>query len=83
VDTRGVQSMDREARDLAGGDEVAAVTLRMALLVSNPLSELLGNFFLYVGRPKYRTRIFSSEIRAERWLREAVAGADLEPAKHD
>lgn len=71
ADLRGIASSERGARELAAGPEIAAVTLRMAMLVGNPVSRILGNFFLRVTRPAYPARIFTDEASARRWLSEA------------
>jgi hypothetical protein len=70
ADVRGIVANDRQTRQLAAGPAVAAVTLRMAVLVGDPLSRTLGNFFLRVSRPAYPTRIFTDEAAARRWLAE-------------
>lgn len=70
ADLRGMRSATREARELAGGPDVVAITLRMALIVANPVSRVLGNFFMTVTHPKYPTRIFKDEASARHWLRE-------------
>lgn len=70
VDMTGMRSADMEGRRLAAGPEIAAVTSCMALLVSDPLSRILGNFFLRVSRPLYPTRMFTDEASARRWLSE-------------
>jgi hypothetical protein len=71
ADVRGMRSVTREARELAASDEIVAVTSRMAILVGNPVSRVLGNFFLVVTSPKYPTKIFSEEAAAWNWLRES------------
>jgi hypothetical protein len=70
ADVRGIVVNDRQTRQLAAGPAVAAVTSRMAVLVGDPLSRTLGNFFLRVSRPAYPTRIFTDEAAARRWLAE-------------
>jgi hypothetical protein len=70
ADVRGIVANDRQTRQLAAGPAIAAVTLRMAVLVGDPLSRTLGNFFLRVSRPAYPTRIFTDEAAARRWLAE-------------
>jgi hypothetical protein len=70
ADVRGIVASDRQTRQLAAGPAVAAVTSRMAVLVGDPLSRMLGNFFLRVSRPAYPTRIFTDEAAARRWLAE-------------
>lgn len=72
ADLRGIASNERAARELAAGPEVVAVTLRMAMLVGNPVSRIFGNFFLRVTRPAYPARIFTDEASARRWLSEAT-----------
>ena len=72
ADLRGIASNERGSRELAAGPEIAAVTLRVALLVGNPVSRIFGSFFLRVARPAYPTRIFTDEASARRWLVEAT-----------
>jgi hypothetical protein len=71
ADVRGIAINDRAARELAAGPEIVAVTSRMAVLVGNPVSRILGNFFLRVTRPAYPARLFTDEASARRWLSEA------------
>lgn len=70
ADVSGLKFAELEARALAAGPEIAAVTSRMALVGGNPVSRILGNFFLRVSRPLYPTRIFTDEASARRWLAE-------------
>jgi hypothetical protein len=70
VDLRGMASADRATRDLAAGPTLAAVTSRMAIVVGDPVSRTLGNFFLRVTRPDYPTRLFTDEAAARGWLAE-------------
>jgi hypothetical protein len=73
VDARGVAATDRGTRQLAAGPALEAVTSRMAVLVGNPVSRTLGNFFMRVARPAYPTRLFTEEEAARRWLAEEEA----------
>lgn len=68
VDVRNVRHMDRESRELASGPDVAAVTSRLAIVVGNPVSAVIGNFFLLVSRPNYPTRLFTDDAAARAWL---------------
>lgn len=74
VDASDVRTMDRDARQLSAGSEVAEVTSRLAILVGSALSAMVANFFLRVGRPRYETRVFASLAKAEDWLLQ-VAGS--------
>lgn len=74
ADIRGLRGATRAARRMSASDEVAAITTRMALLVGSSVSEVVGNFFLKVNRPRFPTRLFRSPERALAWLREEGAG---------
>jgi hypothetical protein len=71
ADLRGMHSSDRAAREVGAGPDVVAITSHMAVLVGSPMTSIIGNFFLRVTRPAYRTRLFTDEGAARRWLREA------------
>ncbi len=51
------------------GDLASAV----ALMVSTPLSRMMGNFFLSVNKPAAPTRLFEDESSAVEWLKGFVA----------
>jgi hypothetical protein len=70
VDVRGMVSVDRGGREVAAGAAVVAATSRMALLVGNPVTRVLGNFFSRVTTPGYPTRLFTDEAAARAWLKE-------------
>jgi hypothetical protein len=70
ADLRGMRSATREARELGAAADVVAITLRMAILVGNPVTRVLGNFFMLVTSPKYPTKVFTEEAAARAWLRE-------------
>jgi len=73
VDLGGLVSSDRASRELGAGPEVTAVVARMAILVGNPVTRTLGNFFLRVTSPSYPVRIFGDEARARAWLKEHLS----------
>ncbi len=66
IDISGIRSADRASREIAAGMEDSIE--RLAVVVSGPVSAVIGNFFLRVTRPRYETRIFASIGAAERWL---------------
>src|SRR5262245_56199011 len=71
ADVRGLVSVDRASRQLAASPEVTAATARMAIIVGNPVTRTLGNFFIRVTTPSYPTRLFADERLAREWLRES------------
>ena len=70
VDIHDAGQQDRAARMefvRAGG-----LVLAVALLVSTPLSRMMGNFFLTVSKPTTPTRLFDDEAAAVAWFKEIV-----------
>jgi hypothetical protein len=73
ADVRGLVSVDRSSRQLAVSADVVRATARMAIVVGNPVTRVLGNFFLRVTTPAYPTRVFADEAHARAWLKETAA----------
>lgn len=71
IDLRLVRSMSREAQSYAARPDLAPRIERGAILLGNPVSVLLGNFFLFISRPAVPTRLFRSEDVARAWLLDA------------
>jgi len=66
-DISQLKSTDRDARDYLAKHGIAAGA---ALLTYSPISKLVGNLFLKFNKPKFPTRLFTSEEKALAWLRE-------------
>jgi hypothetical protein len=71
VDSRPVATMSRAAQELSAKNGVEG-TRRVAILIENPVSVVLGNFFIRLNSPPYETRLFRDEARAQAWLRELL-----------
>jgi hypothetical protein len=69
VDIRKVKSASREARKFFAGSTSNDTTRAVALLVSSPVSWLIGNFFLSINKPAFPVRLFTNETEALGWLR--------------
>jgi hypothetical protein len=69
VDLRGIRSIDRDARAYYAGPEVTSRTYGAALLVDNPLTRMIGNFFLGLNKASHPLRIFGDEASAVAWCR--------------
>ncbi len=68
VDIRKIRSISKEARDhFAMRDRPPGVSA-IAMLVSSPLSRIIGNFFLGLNKPKVPTKMFTQMEAAEHWL---------------
>ena len=68
VDSRPINSMTREAQERTANTASDRDTRAVAILIDSPVSALLGNFFLTLGRPVYPTRLFRNEDEARAWL---------------
>jgi hypothetical protein len=69
VDIRGISHASRGARELLGGKAQQRLTIALALLAGSGVSKVIGNFFLGLNRPRFPTRLFTSESEAIEWLK--------------
>lgn len=68
VDIRKIRSISKEARDHFAMRGRKPGVLAIAMLVSSPLSRIIGNFFLGLNQPAVPTRMFSDREMAEQWI---------------
>ncbi|MGQ0506542.1 MAG: DUF7793 family protein [Myxococcaceae bacterium] len=69
VDSRGIRSETRDAREHLVSEEAEKVTAAVALLVGSPVSRMLGSFFLQQHlNERIPTRMFTDEVQALAWL---------------
>ena len=67
VDVRDAGPQDRAGRlEFINHPEVVAA---VAIVVGNPLSRMMGNFFMNVSKPKKPGRLFDDEAAAVEWLK--------------
>ena len=64
VDLRGIRSQTREARDVFSSQAVTGTLAAVALLVSSPVSTVVGNFFVRLRAQPVPTRLFRDEQAA-------------------
>ncbi|MCK4763576.1 MAG: STAS/SEC14 domain-containing protein [Candidatus Aminicenantes bacterium] len=69
VDMRTIKSTTRDARVYASSEKTEDAVSAVALLVSSPVSKVLGNFFIGVNKPPYPRKLFTSETNAVEWLK--------------
>jgi len=68
-DLTNVVKMSRECRKHFSGEEHAKTFSKCALIVTNPVSRIIGNFFIGLNRPLKPTRLFTSKEEGLRWLK--------------
>jgi len=68
IDFRGMKAQSREVRLFYSGEETARVVSAVAMIISSPLSRVIANFFLGIGKPPYPVHMVSDEEAAIQWL---------------
>ncbi len=69
MDMRGVTSASKGARKYSK-NELGDVLSAMALRVGNTLSRVIGSIFLGIDKPPYPVKLFTSQDKALKWLKE-------------
>ena len=68
-DLTNVVKMSQECRKHFAGPEHARVFSKCALIVTSPLSKIIGNFFLGANTPLKPTRLFTNVDEGLKWLK--------------
>lgn len=69
IDSRGIKSMTRDARNQFSTKGRETHTKAFAIIIDSSLSRVIGNFFMGINKPAVPTRLFENEIEAEKWLK--------------
>jgi len=69
-DLTNVVKMTQECRKHFAGPEHAEVYTKCALVIKNPISRIIGNFFLGANKPIKPTRLFTNKEAGLSWLKE-------------
>lgn len=69
-DLTNVVKMTQECRRHFASTEHAATFTRAALVVTSPISKVIGNFFLGLNKPVKPTRLFTSKEEGMKWILE-------------
>lgn len=68
-DLTNVVKMTRECRQHFAGAEHAKIFSECALIITNPISRIIGNFFLGANKPLKPTRLFTDTEEGLKWLK--------------
>ncbi len=69
VDASGIKEISYEARKILLTKEGSANVKAMAIKVKSKTSTFIANFFYYVNKPEYPTKLFTNEEKAIEWLK--------------
>ena len=70
VDGRGVSSMTREARSFYSSEETAEIIQAQVTVIGNPVSTVIGNFFLGLSKHPYPFKLETSVEKGLAWLKQ-------------
>ena len=69
LDMRPIKSQKREVREYYASPEAADAYTAAAILVGSPISKMIGNIFIGIGKLPVPTKLFSGEAEAIEWLK--------------
>ena len=72
IDLSTVKVVSGEVRAFHAGKETAEVVVAAGLVINNPISKVIGNFFLSINKPAYPVKLFNSADEAYAWLKQFV-----------
>ena len=70
--SRGVVTVDKPAREYLSSVHGTEGLLASAIVVDSAFGSFLGNFFLAVNKTSMPVKLFTSELRAEKWLKKFI-----------
>lgn len=68
VDINTIKSVSKESRGIYSSKETAEIFSAAALLVGNPVSRIMGNFYLGLNKSTMPVRMFTDPDQAWSWL---------------
>lgn len=70
IDMGGTQGATHDARRQYSSEAMSQNITAEAMLVTSPVTRVLGSFFIGLNRPRHLLRLFTSEQDAIEWLKE-------------
>ncbi len=68
IDMTAIPEISKEARDYFANERTSSIQRATALLISSPVSRVIGNFFMGLNKPISPTRLFTDPQKAIQWL---------------
>jgi hypothetical protein len=70
VDISNIKTVSKESRDIYSSNETAEILSAAALIVSNPVSRIMGNFYMGISKTMMPVRMFATTKEAKNWLKD-------------
>lgn len=69
VDGSVVKHLTKEAREVLSSERASQHIAALAVIVRNPVTRAIANFFLKFQQPSYPFRLFTDPEKAKQWLK--------------
>lgn len=69
VDGSAVKELTKAARETLSSEKANQYTVALAVIVRNPVTRTIANFFLKFQQPRYPFRLFTDLESAQEWLK--------------
>ena len=70
VDLSNIKTVSKDSRDIYSSQEMGDTISAAALIVSNPVNRIMGNFYMGINKTKMLVRMFSGTRDAKNWLKD-------------
>ncbi len=70
VDLSNIKTVSKESRDIYSSQEMGDTISAAALIVSNPVNRIMGNFYMGINKTKMPVRMFTGAMDAKNWLKD-------------
>jgi hypothetical protein len=70
VDITNIKRVSKESRDIYSSEEMGGLISAAALIVGNPVSRIMGNFYMGINKTKMPVRMFTRTGDARKWLKD-------------
>jgi hypothetical protein len=68
VDLTNIKATSRESRGIYSSPDTAKIFRAAALLIGNPVSQIMGNFYMGINKPAMPVKMFTDPNKAMEWL---------------
>ena len=70
IEMENVKSVEREARAYYSSKEATNYITAAALLITNPVNRIIGNFYMGLNKTAFPFRLFTENKKAIQWLKQ-------------
>jgi hypothetical protein len=73
VNISNIKTVSKESRDIYSSEKMGDIISAAALIVGNPVSRIMGNFYMGISKTKMPVRMFTRVDEAKKWLKDFLA----------